>query len=487
MLVLAYYVTGRLGLALPQIGTAVVLIWLPAGIALAALLRWGPGVWPGIVIGALGVALGTGAPPWAALGIAVGNAAGPMLAAALMQHLGFHNALDRRRDLLLFSGIGAAAAMLLTATNGVLWLALGGLLAPSAVPLAWLCWWLGDAVGALLVGVPLLTFSFDALRRRNGDWRWITGALLATGTLVTGAIAFAPERWAGTGLSPLVFVPHLLLCWLAVRSGIFAASTTALLLSAVAAFATATGHGPFAHGQTAHSLALLWGYVCTLSAAPLLVTALVGELTASDRRWQLAFDSSNIGISEWDRRSAQVILSRRWLTMLGHTTQTFGTSFDATWGRVHEEDQPGLRDTLSTLRPAKGARDNCSAQFRMMCSDGGWKWFEGHAIVAERAGNNEPLRILVTARDVGEQRAAEDRYQLSAKLFQHLHEGLLITDAAQRVLDVNPTFSAITGYSREEMLGTVPALMRPAPLGSAAERQQAVMRDSLPAKRARCK
>jgi diguanylate cyclase (GGDEF)-like protein/PAS domain S-box-containing protein len=49
------------------------------------------------------------------------------------------------------------------------------------------------------------------------------------------------------------------------------------------------------------------------------------------------------------------------------------------------------------------------------------------------------------------------------------------------VLDVNPTFSAITGYSRDEMLGTVPALMRPAAAGSAAERQQAVMRDSLQA------
>ena len=358
LLALAYYVTGRLGLALPQLGAQITLIWPPTGIALAALLRWGPGVWPGILIGAMGVALGSGVAPWVALGIACGNAAGPLLAASLMQHLGLHNALDRRRDLWLFSGIGAAAAMLLTATNGVLWLAFGGLLAPSAVPLAWLCWWLGDAVGALLVGVPLLTLSADGLRRRDGDWRWIAGLLLAVGTLATGAIAFAPERWGGTGLSPLLFVPHLLLCWLAVRSGIFVASTTALLLSAAAALATATGHGPFAHGPTAHSLALLWGYVGTLSAAPLLVTALVGELTASDQRWQLAFDSSNIGIAEWDRRSAQVILSRRWLTMLGHVTQTFGTSFDAAWARVHEEDQPALRDTLSTLRPARGASDS---------------------------------------------------------------------------------------------------------------------------------
>jgi hypothetical protein len=55
------------------------------------------------------------------------------------------------------------------------------------------------------------------------------------------------------------------------------------------------------------------------------------------------------------------------------------------------------------------------------------------------------------------QRAAEERQQLSAKLFR-LHEGLLITDA-NTVLDLIH-FLLITGYTREEMLGSVPAIMQ---------------------------
>ena len=481
VLMLAYYIAGRLGLAIPQLGDHITLIWPPTGIAIAALLRWGPGVWPGIALAAFGVAWGSGAPLWVALGIGLGNTAGPAAAAWLLRRLGLHHTLDRRLDVWLFGGIGAGAAMLLTATNGVAWLLLGGLIAPAAAPMAWLYWWLGDSVGALLVGVPLLTLSRAAVRRALSDWRWLPSLLLCATTLASGLIAFAPVSWGGAALSPFVFVPHLLLCWLAIRAGIFFASTTALALSVGAAFATATGHGPFFQGLASQSLALLWGYVCTLSATPMLVTALVGELTANDERWQLALDSSNIGIAEWDVRSGTIILSRRWLAMLGLSSQSFGTSYSATWARSHEEDQPTMRAALDTLRPGKGGRNNCSAQFRMLCSDGSWKWIEGHAIVAERNSNKEPLRIVVTGRDIAEQRAAEDRYQLSAKLFQHLHEGLLITDAGHRVLDVNPTFSAITGYSRQEMLGTVPALMRPAAAGSAAERQQAVMRDSLQA------
>ena len=52
------------------------------------------------------------------------------------------------------------------------------------------------------------------------------------------------------------------------------------------------------------------------------------------------------------------------------------------------------------------------------------------AIVGHRTAQGHPTRIIVTARDIGDQRAAEERYQFSAKLFQHLHEGLLITDAS---------------------------------------------------------
>src|SRR4030067_351649 len=50
---LAYFVSGKLGLAIPYVGTHITLVWLPTGIAVAALLRWGYICWPGIFLGAL--------------------------------------------------------------------------------------------------------------------------------------------------------------------------------------------------------------------------------------------------------------------------------------------------------------------------------------------------------------------------------------------------------------------------------------------------
>ena len=75
-LALAYFIAGRLGLMLPSYGSHITLVWLPTGIAVAALLRWGFGGWPGVALGALAVNLADGVAGPVALGIAAGNTAG---------------------------------------------------------------------------------------------------------------------------------------------------------------------------------------------------------------------------------------------------------------------------------------------------------------------------------------------------------------------------------------------------------------------------
>lgn len=53
-----------------------------------------------------------------------------------------------------------------------------------------------------------------------------------------------------------------------------------------------------------------------------------------------------------------------------------------------------------------------------------------------------------------------DRLALvAATVFHRSHEAILITDQSNRILDVNPAFSRITGYSREEVLGLNPAIL----------------------------
>jgi diguanylate cyclase (GGDEF)-like protein/PAS domain S-box-containing protein len=480
LLTLAYWLCDRTGPEVSQLGSNVTLLWPPAGIALAALLRWGLGVWPGIALGAFLASPVDGQPAWLSLMFATGTTLAATLGAMVLRREGLHCELDRRRDLSLYGWVGVVATPAFSALNGCFWLAASGLIAWQDAPSAGVHWWIGDAMGAIVVGIPLLTLSRNAIAHAYGEWRWIPSGLLTLGVLGAAAAAFVLADNGPLVRLPLAFAPHLLLCWLAARSGLFAASSTALLLTLAALIATAAGYGPFLEAQhDGHGMGLLAAYVCSLLVIPLLTTALTGELAANERRWHLALDSADIGVGEWDLHSGRFEFSARWLAMLGHDTQDFGRTLDAFWSRVHPEDLAHVQSAFAPLS-APGAT-NCRVECRMQCRDGGWRWFELHALVSERDGHGAPLRIVNTARDIDDLQAARERQQVVQSLFEHLHEGLLITDGQHRVVEVTPAFTQITGYSRSETLGTVPSLWRSAPPGSEQAAQQNAMRTSLEA------
>jgi diguanylate cyclase (GGDEF)-like protein/PAS domain S-box-containing protein len=55
--------------------------------------------------------------------------------------------------------------------------------------------------------------------------------------------------------------------------------------------------------------------------------------------------------------------------------------------------------------------------------------------------------------------ASHDKLQLAASVFTHAREGIMITDAKGSIVDVNDTFTRITGFSREEALGKNPRML----------------------------
>jgi diguanylate cyclase (GGDEF)-like protein/PAS domain S-box-containing protein len=52
------------------------------------------------------------------------------------------------------------------------------------------------------------------------------------------------------------------------------------------------------------------------------------------------------------------------------------------------------------------------------------------------------------------------RLGLAALVFSEVSDGVLVTDASARILDVNPAFCKITGYTREEVIGRNPRMMK---------------------------
>ena len=64
------------------------------------------------------------------------------------------------------------------------------------------------------------------------------------------------------------------------------------------------------------------------------------------------------------------------------------------------------------------------------------------------------------SRDISESKEAHDKLQLAASVFTHAREGIVITTADGTIIDVNDTFLRVTGYSRDELVGQNPRLLK---------------------------
>ena len=293
---LGYYLCARLGLLIPYVGTHISLIWLPTGVALAAYLRWGGAMAPAIYVAALLANLAIAGPVWVSVGIAAGNALGPWISARLLRRWQFDTSLVRRRDLGIYLA-AAALGMVVTASNGTVWLLAGGALPAALWGSAWVSWWIGDSVGALLGGVPLVALNGRTFREAfHGERGPINVVLLAA---VAASAAWAFSGWLGPGsalLLPMLALPFFLSAVLALRAGALAASLAALLVAGMAAWGTARGVGPFA-GFDAHAgLLALWSYVAAQACTSLLIWMVGAELLSSRRQFEALFEHADEGI-----------------------------------------------------------------------------------------------------------------------------------------------------------------------------------------------
>ena len=74
---------------------------------------------------------------------------------------------------------------------------------------------------------------------------------------------------------------------------------------------------------------------------------------------------------------------------------------------------------------------------------------------AELAALNERLKI-----ELAERVKTEERERLSARVFEHVGESIIITDPDCRIIYTNPACTVISGYTAKDMLGQKPSILQ---------------------------
>ncbi|MBU0690133.1 MAG: EAL domain-containing protein [Gammaproteobacteria bacterium] len=451
LLASAYFVTGRLGLDIPYVGSQITLYWLPTGIAVAALLRWGGRYWPGIFIGAALVNFSINPSLLLAVGIALGNTLAPLLAMWLLQRTKFNLDLTHPKDIAKLIP-AAFAGMLVSALNGIGMLLIAGAIPLEAALRAFISWWMGDAVGVLLATPLLLTVNRSSLlflMQRQGE-------LLAWFSLMLALSWIAFIDNTGDHNLPLAFLPFPLIVWAGMRFGMTGSPLAVVLLSYIAAWSTSLDRGPFSlHG--AQGLFLLWAFMITLAVVGLIITALWNAHRKSEYRSNLLLDSVSNGVWGLDTQGNTIFVNAAAGKMLGYSTsELMGKPMHATVHHSYPDGSPYPRDACPMHATFQDGMVRTVADEVLWRKDGSSFPVEYSSTPLYNEG--ELVGSVVVFQDITERKAAEELQRIAAAAFE-THEAIMITDANANLIRVNKAFEEITGYFQEEVIGKNPRML----------------------------
>ncbi len=347
-LAVVYFAAGKLGLKLASVNASATAVWPCTGIALVALLILGNRVWPGILAGAFLVNLTTTGSLTTSIGIAIGNTLEGMAGCYLVNRFaGGQRAFERSQDIFNFAVFAGMVSTAVSATMGVTTLALAGFASWSKYGIIWSTWWLGDAVGAVVV-TPLLLLWWQNPRMNWTRRQILELAFLFLGLFSAGWVVFGGRFQGALKNYPFEYLCIPFLVWTAFRFGRRKTATATFVLAAVATWGTVRGFGPFARDSQNTSLLLLQIFMGIMAVTSLIFAAEATEhRRAEEHVRELVVTDPLTGLANY-RRLREVLDAE--IKRFGRTAKSFA---------VILLDLDGLKKINDTYGHLTGSRALC--------------------------------------------------------------------------------------------------------------------------------
>lgn len=154
-----------------------------------------------------------------------------------------------------------------------------------------------------------------------------------------------------------------------------------------------------------------------------------------------------------DREMRYIAVSNRWLEIGGLTGQDI-------LGLSHYETHPKIPEDWKEAHRRGLAGESVRGEEDLFERADGVKQWRKWEVIPWRTGAGEVGGIIIFSEDITRQKESDERLHLAASVFTHSSEGIVITDVSGTILDINDAFTRITGYTRDEVVGQNPRILK---------------------------
>ena len=450
-----YLVLAKIALTFALTSPVVTIFWPAGGFSLAVLLLGGLKYMPGIFVGAVIGGFMVVDIPWVALMLGVAATLESFSAFwFLKQYSNFNRSLETRRDFFTLVLLAATVASALSAFIGPFALFLSQVITASAFPEIAMRWWMGDVIGIAFVTPFLLIWSKSPGKMPSG-LRLSEITLIFILAFLVGQVVFFDWLFGYFEGYPGISSVAPFIIWAGLRAGRHATAMLQVMLFTQGLWSSYIGVGHYAQAMIQDGLFHFWIFGMVLAVGGITLALIVAENLKALKQQNLLnrtiaaslneiylFDADSLCFS-FVNYGALVNLSytmdeMRTMTPLDLKPEFSLQSFEALIAPLRRHESPMAN--FETVHKRK---------------DGSLYPVEVHLQLFE---NEDERYFHAVIMNITDRVAAEQKIKLAAQVFEYSIEGILISDADNRIISVNQAYTVITGYNEEELKGKNPSI-----------------------------
>ncbi|KIA94014.1 PAS domain-containing protein [Flavobacterium sp. KMS] len=187
------------------------------------------------------------------------------------------------------------------------------------------------------------------------------------------------------------------------------------------------------------------------------------EIKESNEKYNIVAKATSDTIWDWKIQEDNITWNKGIENVFGYKPEEVGDNSRWWFDKIHPEDS--IRMSVKLYSFIEQKTEKWQDQYRFRCADSTYKYVL-HRSFLLKDENGRAIRMIGAIQDITKQKEEEQRLKLLETVITQSRDSILITEADShdgkipRIVYVNPSFTRMSGYQSEEVVGKSPNIFK---------------------------